>query len=169
MTKRLILLFGVLITPLILGLLFTYDVIKINWVSMMEVQPSFRAQEDPLPLPARSIPVDGAVYIPGLGAPVNPVDADDVSLHRGEELYAVHCALCHGASGEGNGPFAAFLENKPANLLEGNAATQSDGAMFIVISNGIPGRMPSMRSNLPTARDRWDVVNFIRSLQQGGQ
>jgi hypothetical protein len=30
--------------------------------------------------------------------------------------------------------------------------------------------MPSLRANLPTARDRWDVVNYVRYLQeQAGQ
>ena len=31
--------------------LFTYDVIKIDWISFMEVQDSFRPMEDPLPVP----------------------------------------------------------------------------------------------------------------------
>jgi mono/diheme cytochrome c family protein len=166
MTKRIILVMVVLVSPLIIGLLFTYDIIKIEWISMMELQPSFRSQEDPLPLPPLSVPVQGAAYVPGLGAPVNPVPADDVSLERGQALYDPHCALCHGAQGRGNGPFSAFLANRPSNLLEGNPVTESDGAMFVVITNGIPGRMPAMKENLPTARDRWDVVNYVRYLQE---
>jgi hypothetical protein len=59
---------------------------------------------------------------------------------------------------------------RPANLLEGNSVSMSDGDMFIIISHGIPDRMPAMRANLPTARDRWDVVNYVRYLQgQAGQ
>lgn len=166
MTKRLIIVLGILVSPLILGLLFTYDIIKIDWISFMEIQPSYRPMEDPLPLPPQSVPVQGAAYIPGLGAPVNHVPADEVSLQRGKELYNISCALCHGAEGRGNGTFAAFLQNKPANLLQGNAVTTSDGAIFITISNGIPGRMPSLRENLPAARDRWDVVNYVRQLQK---
>ncbi len=42
----------------------------------------------------------------------------------------------------------------------------SDGSIFITISNGIPGRMPSLRETLPTARDRWYVVNYVRQLQK---
>ncbi len=165
MIKRLLIVFGIVITPFIVGLLFTYDIIKIEWISFMEIQPSFQAQEDPLPLPPGSIPVQGAAYVPGLGAPVNPIPVDDVSLQRGKQLYEIHCALCHGLQGKGNGSFAAFLKHKPANLLTGNALTGSDGSIFMVISNGIPGRMPALRENLPTARERWDVVNYIRSLQ----
>ena len=36
-------------------LMFSMDVIKIEWVTFMEIQPSFDAQEDPLPIPARSM------------------------------------------------------------------------------------------------------------------
>ncbi len=166
MTKRLFIVLGILVCPLILGLLITYHVIKVDWISFMEIQPSYTSMEDPLPLPPESVPVQGAAYVPGLGAPVNPVPADDVSLQRGQELYNVSCALCHGAEGGGNGTIAAFLQNKPANLLQGDPLTMSDGSIFITISNGIPGRMPSLRENLPTARDRWDVVNYVRQLQK---
>jgi mono/diheme cytochrome c family protein len=144
--------------------LFTYDVIKIDWIGFMEVQQSYRPMEDPLPLPARSVPVEGAAYIPGLGAPENPVEADADSLARGEQLFGVHCALCHGASGEGNGVIAIYLENKkPADLTGGVVQEKSDGALFLTISSGVPGSMPALNENL-TVRERWDVVNYIRTL-----
>jgi mono/diheme cytochrome c family protein len=171
MIKRIVIVLGLLSLPLIFGLLFTYDIVKIEWISMMEIQPSFQAQEDPLPMPPRSVPIEGATIIEGLGAPENPVEADELSLERGQLLYEPHCGLCHGANGTGNGPFSAFLATyRPSNLTEGNAVEMSDGDIFIIISHGIPNRMPSLRANLPTARDRWDVVNYVRYLQeQAGQ
>jgi mono/diheme cytochrome c family protein len=151
------LLFGVLS-------LFTYDIIKIDWVTFMEIQPSFDAQEDPLPVPARSIPVNGPVSIPNMGAPVNPVPADEVSIQRAANLYVINCAMCHGDTGEGNGQIAALLANKPANLTLDVTQNKSDGALFLTLTNGIPGRMPPMVENL-TVRDRWDMVNYIRTLE----
>jgi mono/diheme cytochrome c family protein len=165
MIKRLILVLGILALPLIAGLVFTYDIVKIDWISFMEIQPSFRSQEDPLPLPARSVPIQGAAYIAELGAPANPVPADAESLARGKAAFDVSCALCHGVDGKGAGPFSAFLQNKPANLLTGKPVTDSDGAIFLTITNGVDGRMPSLIENLPTAGARWDVVNYVRSLQ----
>ena len=38
MIKRLVMLLGLALVPLAIGLLFTYDVIKIDWLSFMEIQ-----------------------------------------------------------------------------------------------------------------------------------
>lgn len=147
-------------------LLFSYDIIKIDWVSFMEIQPSYRPMENPLPPPSRSIPIEGAIAIPGMGAPENPTPADEASVTRGAELFAINCQLCHGVSGEGNGPIAPFLVNfKPANLTSDVAQSKSDGSIFLTITNGVDGRMPALNENL-TVPERWDVVNFVRTLKK---
>ena len=144
--------------------LFLFDVIKIDWVSFMEIQPSYRPMENPLLPPERSIPVEGAIAIPGMGAPENPSTVDEGSLTRGAELYAIHCQMCHGVAGEGNGPIAPFLANRPANFASDVVQSKSDGSFFLAISNGIDGRMPALNENL-TVSERWDVVNFLRTLK----
>lgn len=144
---------------------FSYDLIKLEWVSFMELQDSFDAQEEPLPVPQRSIPVDGPAFIPGLGAPQNLVAADAISVSRGETLYAINCAMCHGLAGEGNGQIVALLANKPADLTLDVTQNKSDGALFLTLTNGVTDRMPPMVENL-TVRDRWDVVNYIRTLDK---
>ena len=167
MIKKLILVLGLLTIPLAIGLLFTYDVIKIDWVSFMEIQSSYRPMEDPIALPARSVPIQGVAYIPELGVPINPVAAESDSLTRGKKYYDTACALCHGDTGAGNGNFSGFLNKfPPANLLDEDRLSLSDGAIFVTITDGIPGRMPHLRENLPTPEMRWDVVNYIRVLQQ---
>lgn len=168
MIKRITIILGVVGLIASLIFLFSYDVIKIDWISFMEIQPSFKPMEDPLPVPPLSIPIEGAAYVPGMGAPINPVDVDEVSLARGAQLYNINCSHCHGSSGEGNGPVAAFLEQaKPADLTSNVVQTKSDGALFLTISNGVPGRMPALNENLGV-RDRWDVVNFLRTLRVSG-
>lgn len=150
-------------------LLFTYDVIKLEWISFMEIQPSYRQMENPLPVPARSIPIEGAVTIPGMGAPVNPMPGDEASITRGRELFAIHCQMCHGETGEGTGPVAPFLiKFKPANLTSDVVQSKSDGSMFLTVTNGLEGRMPPLNENL-TVSERWDVVNFVRTLKQPAQ
>lgn len=148
--------------------LWAYDVIKIDFISFMEIQPSFSVQENPLPVPARSIPIDGPAFIPNMGAPENPVPADDVSLQRGHTLFTINCIMCHGETGEGNGPIAALIANKPANLTSIITQSKVDGALFMTITNGVEGRMPPMIENT-TVRDRWDLVNYIRTLKPAAQ
>ena len=45
----------------------------------------------------------------------------------------------------------------------------SDGELFMTITDGVAGGMPSLKENLPTAEMRWDVVNYVRSLQRAGE
>lgn len=120
--------------------------------------------EDPLPVPAQSIPIEGPASIPNMGAPTNPVPADAVSIARGAELFRINCTQCHGVDGKGTGPVAAFLKNKPADLTGPVVSSISDGAIFLTITNGVPGKMPPLNENL-LVRERWDVVNYVRTLQ----
>ena len=166
--KQLVVLFlvvGVLFGTLAL---FSMDVIKLEWIGFMEIQPSFDAQEEPLPVPSRSIPVEGPAFIPNMGAPENPVVADEISIERGRTLFAINCVMCHGQTGEGNGQIAALLANKPLNLTSIITQSKSDGILFTTITNGVEGRMPPMVENL-TVRDRWDVINYIRTLEATAQ
>jgi mono/diheme cytochrome c family protein len=165
LTKRVLILFGVVAALITVLMLLSYDVIKIEWISFMEIQPAFKPMEQPLPVPAHSIPVEGAAYVPGLGSPENPIAVDDVSLARGKQLYEINCAQCHGFDGLGNGTIGAMLNFKPANLIGDKVKGLADGAIFLTISNGVAGRMPALNENL-YVRDRWDVVNYVRWLQQ---
>lgn len=176
--KQLIGVFAALLVLLALVSTFAFDVIKIDWIVFMEIQGSFDDQEEPRPVPAQSIPVEGAAYLPGMGEPTNPVPADDVSITRGAELYAIHCQMCHGLDGRGTGTIAAFLvKKKPADLTSDAVQAKSDGSWFLTISNGISnpsnslfpdvdfsGQMPALNENL-TVRERWDVVNYLRTLK----
>ncbi len=145
-----------------------YDIIKIDWVSFMEIQDSFKPMEHPLPVAARSIPIEGAAYIAGQGVPPNLVPADAASVERGRILYSVTCIQCHGSDADGNGVVGAALLFKPANLTGNVVQSKADGSLFLTITNGIQGtggqiHMPALNENL-TVRDRWDVVNYLRAI-----
>jgi mono/diheme cytochrome c family protein len=180
--KQLIGVFAVL--GVVIGALaiFAFDVIKVDWIVFMEIQDSFGTQEKPLVVPAQSIPVEGAAYIPGNGAPTNIVPADETSVARGAQIFSTNCVMCHGIDGMGNGTVAAFLvKKKPADLTSALIQSKSDGTLFLSISNGIfnsnntlfpdvefSGQMPPMNENL-TVRERWDVINYIRTLKAAVQ
>lgn len=176
--KQLLVVFAALAVLFAGLMIIAYDVIKVDWVVFMEIQSSYDDQEEPLPVPAQSIPVSGPAYLPGMGEPANPVPADEISIARGAQLYQIHCAMCHGEAGQGNGMIAAFLvKKKPADLTSEAVQAKSDGSWFLTISNGIwnpsntlfpeaqfSGQMPPLAENL-TVRERWDVVNYLRSLK----
>ena len=162
--------FLLLVVAALIGviLLLTYEVLKFDFIGFMEIQPSFGAMEKPLPVPADSIPIEGAAFIPGLGAPDNPIESDPDSIERGRILYEINCAQCHGVAGEGNGPIGPFLtEKKPANLTLEATQSKSDGTLFLTITNGIPGAMPALNENL-NVRERWDITNYLRTLSTAG-
>ena len=162
--KRLLILFAVVLVLVGVVEIFAYDVIKIQWVSFMGIQPSYKPMRDPLPVPARSISIEGPAFIPNMGAPANPVPADQASLSRGAELFQINCSVCHGLGGKGDGTVASYLQNKPADLTSPAVQFLSDGAIFMTITNGMPGYMPALNENL-LVRERWDVVNFVRTLK----
>jgi mono/diheme cytochrome c family protein len=169
MIKRILILLAVVVVLSGVLLVFSYDIVKIDWISFMEIQPSYKPMEQPLPVAANSIPVEGAAYVEGMGAPTNPIEADKVSLTRGAELFSLNCVICHGPQGKGDGVVGAALVNPPDNLTDAEFRALSDGAIFLFISNGVvinnQRRMPALNENL-TVRERWDVVNYVRKVIQ---
>jgi mono/diheme cytochrome c family protein len=92
----------------------------------------------------------------------NPVPATPESLARGEVLFQRTCLPCHGATGAGDGPVAAF--GLPAtSLLTPLAAGYLDGYIYNMIRFG-RGAMPSYGHQIPHF-DRWNIVNYVRQLQ----
>jgi mono/diheme cytochrome c family protein len=164
--RRVIITLAVLSIVPIIGLFFTYDVIKINWASGMEDQPAIQAQQAPRKwAPAESVPFVGPSVPRDGKLPSNPVPADAVSLDRGQQLFATTCAPCHGSAGRGDGPVTKFWKadaNRPADLTDPRVKEQSDGALYLTISQGY-GAMAPLNENLDV-RSRWDIVNYVRSL-----
>jgi len=94
-------------------------------------------------------------------APAEPYDA--ASVARGAAAYAENCALCHGASGRGDGPAAAALPVRPADLTAPHLFAHTEGDLFWWVSHGTEdGVMPGF-ADVINAKARWDVINFIRA------
>ena len=75
-----------------------------------------------------------------------------------------NCVTCHGAGGKGDGAAAAALPPpKPADWTSAKVAKETDGEIFWKITNG-RGAMPPWK-HLPD-KDRWEIVNYIRTLQK---
>jgi mono/diheme cytochrome c family protein len=151
-----------LLLPFVIGLLFTYEILKIPFTTDMQYQISINYQEGP-----RLMPPDDAVPIQGLAVipdefPDNPIPADEVSLQRGEILYNIHCQMCHGETGQGDGALANYFDRTPENLTSSQITTEFDGAVYLTIRNGF-GQMLALSENL-TPHETWDVVNYLHTL-----
>lgn len=153
---------GIILVPLVAALLFTYQVIVITFPTDMKFSPAVGYLEGPRRAPPEeAVPIEGESIIPG-EFPENPIPADVTSLQRGAILYDIHCALCHGTEGTGDGPLAIYFERTPENLVAGRAAAEFDGSVYLAIFQGF-GEMPGLAENL-TVRERWDVINYVRTL-----
>jgi copper resistance protein D len=98
-------------------------------------------------------------------APAEPYAA--ASVEHGARLYAENCALCHGVGGKGDGPAAAGLNVRPADLTEPHLFAHTPGDLFWWVSEGkANGVMPGFAGIISPA-DRWDVINFIRARAAG--
>lgn len=97
----------------------------------------------------------------------NPISATQDSVVAGASIYAQNCAVCHGETGEGDGPAAAALEMKPADLHEDHVQALTDGGLFWIISHGKPDTPMPPWDNVLTEDERWHVVNFLRTFGEG--
>lgn len=96
----------------------------------------------------------------------SPVTPTGESLSRGAELFAQNCAVCHGASGHGDGPAAAAMATKPANFHDAHHSSfYGPGEKFWIISHGLETGMPAFGERL-TPGERWDLVNHVINLPQ---
>lgn len=95
----------------------------------------------------------------------NPIPMSSESVTSGQTLFSVNCAPCHGQTGKGDGPVGITLNPRPADLTQhAIPGIHTDAQLFEWITNGFPGsRMPAFKSALSDT-DRWNLVNFIRSL-----
>jgi mono/diheme cytochrome c family protein len=94
----------------------------------------------------------------------NPYKDDSASVQRGAILFDFHCAGCHGAGAQGNGPEEPDLEVKPPNLRK-FAATRSDSAIASKMMSGSFSGMPAHKSQL-IDKEMWDIVNFLKAISK---
>jgi len=131
----------------------------------MHDQPSFKAQEGPRrTVPQESVPLRGREVIRGR-ALMNPFPSDDASVARGRELFGIHCAMCHGPDGRGDGPVGRVFAPRPADLHQPRIQRLSDADLYRRITVGF-GAMPAFGRRIAVP-DRWHLVNALREFREG--
>ena len=144
-----------------------------DWRTDMWYQPSHRPEDSPRPEPKYSVQLGAGPFVADRDDATdlqNPTRRDVLSVGRGEAIFHDRCSACHGAQGHGGGPVSKFFPPAP-DLAYAAVKMRSDGYIFGTITFGGPA-MPPLGEGL-SAGDRWDVVNFIRTIQgepiSGGQ
>ena len=108
-----------------------------------------------------------AVLVAGLGVALPPlaveaypttfrrpsVPYEAASIAEGRRLFTTRCAICHGATGEGDGPGAGG-GRRPPELAGPRLARRTAGDLFWWATHEIP----------VSDDERWDLVNFLRTL-----
>lgn len=150
---------------------------------MME-SPAIRAQEYDESSPNHSgmrVPPEGtqpvgftpyryANDIAGAAKNQNPLgnDSSEAVLKVGLKYYSTNCAICHGEKGEGsaaaNSSVGTKMALQPPSLLSDKIRSWTDGQIYHVVTVG-QGMMGPYASHIPQ-KYRWQVVNYIRSLQR---
>ena len=92
----------------------------------------------------------------------NPIAPTQDSIAAGQKIYSKTCLMCHGKSGDADGPAVIELNIHPAKLSDPQLNTESDGSLFWKITTGNKP-MPAFGRRL-SETDRWNLVNYIRTI-----
>lgn len=93
-----------------------------------------------------------------------PIELDLAALQRGQEGFNIHCAVCHGADGSGNGITTKYQMLNPPTYHSDRLRQMSDGLIYQTITEG-KGTMGPYGGRLsPT--ERWEIVAYVRALQR---
>ena len=97
----------------------------------------------------------------GTGLPL-PVTIELV--RRGQKEFTINCAVCHGATGQGNGITSKYGLNGIANYHQDKYRQMADGQIFNTITHGYNTMMAY--GDKVTVKDRWAIIAYIRALQR---
>lgn len=98
-----------------------------------------------------------------------PSAAAEKQQERARYLFGLHCVVCHGEEGDGNGPTALSIDPQPRDFRDMRIMEErTDRQLFRVIRDGGPAEgksvwMPPWREIL-SDDDIRGLVGFVRSL-----
>jgi mono/diheme cytochrome c family protein len=93
-----------------------------------------------------------------------PLPVTEQLLARGQQRYAINCAPCHGAAGDGKGITSKYQMIAMANFHDIRLVKMPDGEIFNTITYG-KNLMGGYGPNVPIA-DRWAIVAYVRALER---
>lgn len=147
---------------------------KLQYMPDMADSPTVKAQEGFLNPPDNSVTINAILYPTdklvaeqelrnpfGEGAAVG-----EKFLERGKQLFNTYCTVCHGADGKGKGTLGDAYPIPVPDITTATYLARKDGFYFAQISLG--GNMMPAYAHSTSPHERWWIVSYLRTLQQGG-
>lgn len=93
------------------------------------------------------------------------VDTSNSAIaNSGRGIYMQNCSVCHGVTGQGNGPASSSMIKKPANLTRSFYGAYTDALYYWRLKEGVAGtRMPRWGRTLSEQQLGY-LVAFIKTL-----
>jgi mono/diheme cytochrome c family protein len=97
----------------------------------------------------------------------SPLPFNKMHIDEGKRIYNIMCVHCHGEKGKGDGAIAknGHIEGIPE--YSGRLKDLEEGKMYHSIQYG-KGLMGSHAAQM-TQKERWQVIQYVQVLQQGGK
>ena len=153
-------------TKIAIGVIAAVVVLGITIIISM-VRNGFSSMDEPSAMEAFMATTMRRMAVPSdLKDAKNPLPLTPELLAEGRAHFADHCAGCHGNDGKGQTSMGPKFYPKVPDMTKDDTQSQSDGALFATIENGIRlTGMPAFgNGTAESAYGSWGLVHFIRHL-----
>lgn len=153
-------------TKIAMGIIVAVVVLGITMLLSM-LRNGFSAVEEPTAMEAFMATTMRSYAVPSsLKGAKNPLPLTPRVLAEGRSHFADHCAGCHGNDGKGQTAMGPKFYPKVPDMTRAETQSQSDGALFATIENGI--RLTGMPAfgggTAESGYGTWGLVHFIRHI-----
>jgi mono/diheme cytochrome c family protein len=91
----------------------------------------------------------------------SPLDSTQVDIEKGQQLFTIYCAICHGDKGDGKGNLA--VREKFAGVPNYKDRVITEGSVFHVVTYGL--NMMGSHANQLNQQERWQVAHYVMKLK----
>jgi mono/diheme cytochrome c family protein len=93
--------------------------------------------------------------------PKSPLDPATIDMKKGEELYGIYCAICHGT--EGNGKGKLVTQEKFLGVPSYADRVINESSIFHVATYGLNSM--GSHANQLSQEERWLVATYVMQLK----
>jgi mono/diheme cytochrome c family protein len=91
----------------------------------------------------------------------SPLDSTQVDMKKGQELFDIYCAICHGTAGDGQGKLVK--QEKFLGVPSYAEREINEGSIFHVITYGLNAM--GSHANQLSQQERWLVAKYVMDLK----